>query len=181
MAGDTPPVSGVWFRMTSRTPTIVDDRDRSLPCVDLALPGIENEVGAVRALALRDEVHRATLPGRAGCSVLIFLFGLLWLANVVFMFSKGRVGGLVGVGLAFGIFMLVVYSMIAFRIWRGRARFVSKLLAVRLKSHRVCPSCGTDLAGVRVEEDGCTLCGKCGAAWKLRKPDLNPTPLFREP
>ncbi len=32
---------------------------------------------------------------------------------------------------------------------------------------RRCASCGYDLSGLKAEEDGCTVCPECGAAWRL--------------
>jgi len=34
-------------------------------------------------------------------------------------------------------------------------------------SHSQCPLCMSDMRGRPVEEDGCVVCPKCGAAWKL--------------
>jgi hypothetical protein len=48
--------------------------------------------------------------------------------------------------------------------------FARKLSAWRL-GRRACAACGYRLEGVLAEQDGCTVCPECGAAWKLESLD----------
>lgn len=36
-----------------------------------------------------------------------------------------------------------------------------------LRECRLCLACGYDMNGCKVENDGCTVCPECGAAWRL--------------
>jgi hypothetical protein len=48
------------------------------------------------------------------------------------------------------------------------------LVPAFLAEHR-CPACGDDLASRSPEPDGCTVCAKCGAAWRFeRAPGASP-------
>lgn len=60
--------------------------------------------------------------------------------------------------LANGLALLLVLLMVRATAWR-RARYC-------LGKH-VCPVCAYRLEGLRVEEDGCTVCPECGGAWRL--------------
>lgn len=35
----------------------------------------------------------------------------------------------------------------------------------------ICPACGYNLKGLEPQDDGCTVCPECGAAWRLE--DMN--------
>ena len=70
-----------------------------------------------------------------------------------------------------GVTLLVCFLSFGFGqiFFPGRA-FARKLSKWRL-GRGACAACGYALEGVHTEQDGCTVCPECGAAWKLGESD----------
>lgn len=64
----------------------------------------------------------------------------------------------------------LIFVTIALLLWTNRA--LGRHLArtrVALKARGRCPACRYDMRGLESEEDACTLCPECGAAWDMRE------------
>lgn len=64
----------------------------------------------------------------------------------------------------------LIFVTIALLLWTNRA--LSRHLAktrVALKARGRCPACRYDMRGLEPEEDACTQCPECGAAWDMRE------------
>jgi hypothetical protein len=74
------------------------------------------------------------------------------------------------------IISLIVGTTVAWATFRLGARPVDIALANQLLlACRLCACCSYDLADLKPEPDGCTICPECGAAWDLRSaPDSPP-------
>ena len=63
----------------------------------------------------------------------------------------------------------LIFVTIAMLLWMGRAgsQHLARTRLV-LKRKKQCPSCRYNLAGLEADDDHCTPCPECGAAWDLR-------------
>lgn len=81
-------------------------------------------------------------------------------------------------------FMVLVYSLILgfqwwLLVWAGLLLWIvpsswkfefrthGQRIAARLTSQAICSACGYHLRGISPEEDGCTVCPECNAAWRV--------------
>ncbi len=64
----------------------------------------------------------------------------------------------------------LIFVTIALLLWTNRA-FVRHLrkTGVALKARGRCPACRYDMRGLEPDEDACTQCPECGAAWDMRE------------
>jgi hypothetical protein len=65
----------------------------------------------------------------------------------------------------------LIFVSIALLLWTNRAlgRHLTRT-RIALKARGRCPACRYDMRGLEAEEeDACTLCPECGAAWDLRE------------
>jgi hypothetical protein len=170
---DTPSVLAALGRFVRRTPTIVDDRNRSVARVGMSLPGLENEIGAPDALEARREVSRATVVRRYGCAIPIVLVGLLVVVGSGVTMFKSRVALMSALSLLFAAWMLLVYTSLCWRILAGRMASTSKPVVRILRRRSICPSCAASLAGLIPEPDGCVVCTRCAAAWRVSPPTVH--------
>ncbi len=76
--------------------------------------------------------------------------------------GAGVVAVLAGAAGAFGIFRLNVRPP------------DYRVVGAHLAASRLCLCCGYGLAGVPPQQDGCTVCPECGAAWVLPRPPSPP-------
>ena len=71
-----------------------------------------------------------------------------------------------------GVFWLLVLSYMLFELflkrWYRRWRHREQILRA-LRALDRCGSCGYELKGIGVQEDGCQVCPECGAAWRADK------------
>jgi hypothetical protein len=63
----------------------------------------------------------------------------------------------------------VVIGVVALMLWHQRRvrRAIVPTLRLTLISEGRCASCGYDLGGSLPQEDGCTVCPECDAAWRI--------------
>lgn len=91
---------------------------------------------------------------------ILSILAIIWASSVIVdHIRQGRPP------ITFGV-LLVFILIWTLRAWRGLGNDPRRLIDTLIGRNR-CGSCGNDLAGLDVGEDGCTLCPECGAAWKL--------------
>lgn len=61
---------------------------------------------------------------------------------------------------------IVVVQGIAIGLTRGSRRWTEPRIVSEVLKEGLCPSCGYNLHGIPVAEDGCVVCPECGSAWK---------------
>lgn len=115
----------------------------------------------------RSMVHR--VPGgllrRLATGVLVGLFigGATYLLGDLVLGPLDRRGVVVAAMLA-----AAATGYAAFRLSAKPPLF--EAVAQLLSDCRLCVVCGYDLAGLKPQADGCTVCPECGGAWRLRSP-----------
>jgi hypothetical protein len=64
----------------------------------------------------------------------------------------------------------LIFVTIALLLWTNRA-LVRHMVKTRvaLKARGRCPACRYDIRGLEPDEDACTRCPECGAAWDMRE------------
>jgi predicted Zn-ribbon and HTH transcriptional regulator len=98
-----------------------------------------------------------------------------------------RIGAVVGaLAVLCGVFLVAVLGMnqwawwltlavglILAMLWQSRTvqQRVAPSIRLTLLSEARCASCAYDLRGLQIEDDGCTLCPECQAAWRI-SPDM---------
>ncbi len=174
MPGDTPSIWRRYLRFIRRTPTIVDDRDRSVARVGLDLPGLEEQIGAEHAQTVRRAVASATALRRFGCALPVAFIGLAVVTGAVAMFIRSSMGMAAALPLLFAGWMVIVYTAICWRMLTGRLATASVPMVKTLRRAGICPSCAAYLAMLPADADGCTPCARCGSAWKLTAAAAHP-------
>lgn len=71
-------------------------------------------------------------------------------------------------GWVFPSFFGLVLGLLVWGALALEKRLAAKRLWHALLGEHHCPKCLYALTGLRKEEDGCTVCPECGAAWRLR-------------
>lgn len=64
--------------------------------------------------------------------------------------------------------MFVIITACAQVGWRARLRRLHPQIRSTMINHDRCPACGYLLTTLQPDEDGCTVCPECGAAWRLK-------------
>lgn len=72
--------------------------------------------------------------------------------------------------LASGAGLLIGLLALPEILWRTMPAARSRLVADEVLAAACCASCGYGLERVVSQDDGCTVCPECGAAWKLPTP-----------
>jgi len=166
-SSDMPPVGQAWLRGWTRMPTIVDDRDRSVPLVHLSLKTVDPSVNPVRVQAARALLLKHSLVDRIGCAGVLVAFAVFYGVSQLWSLSARGTGWFHLVGLLAVVLLVPVWVMGAWRIWSGRTWVGQKTALNILKETWICPSCAGNLALQKADADGCVVCPKCFAAWKL--------------
>jgi hypothetical protein len=116
--------------------------------MDLMRPRVVDDRGSAMPLA------RGKL-GLTTREAVVYLLGAVWVGLVwspdYVPSLRGFVGALVVIALVHAASQ-IFYAPRILHLARRRGE---------------CASCGYDLAGIRAELDGCTVCPECGAAWSL--------------
>jgi len=155
------------FRPSSRL-WHADDRGRDAKLLTASLrDGLTLSRSGSHAERAREGWRRARASGRvkrffASSVVVAFLWGVALIPLLV-----GPPAG--GAGFGFILAMMVLLPLFtAIGVWmcRGTAFADPYVVRARMVEQRICPVCLADLAGQQVEEDGCCVCGVCGAAWR---------------
>ncbi len=126
--------------------------------------------GAANAKGLRLGRYLAISPEMY--IVGVAAFGLTYLVAVV-LFSPGKVQPGPGLIFAYAVMPVVPLGLLAYCVLnrRGFRGWRRKYVVAAMLGERRCPGCAYDLSGARVEDDGCTVCGECGGAWKVAEVD----------
>lgn len=96
-------------------------------------------------------------------ATVLVLSATFLLAIVLLAVDSASRGDLIAVTIAFvlcGLALAVVAGPLL-------ARLFLHTVAPRAREARLCPCCGYNLAGCPRDDDGCTPCPECGAAWKV--------------
>lgn len=65
----------------------------------------------------------------------------------------------------FGMYAAFLVSVVI--VGRRIRKHAPRAIALAFLEACLCPSCGYELRGLPTEEDGCTVCPECGAAWRV--------------
>jgi hypothetical protein len=69
------------------------------------------------------------------------------------------------------VFMVVIFPIIIVPVWlifRQVAKQSKIPFAIRVcVKNGICSACGYNIKGLEPQDDGCTVCPECGAAWRL--------------
>lgn len=178
IAGDTPPIGGWIKRIALRTPTIRDDRNCSVRRIELDLPGLERDIGDDGANAIRNDIANAT---RARRYILGLAVGILGIACFTIIGISQYLGGAAAgptlfrvIEFAYWIWITAFLILTSWRIVTGRSRGSNKHVVQILRRHHLCPSCAKPLAGAPIGPDGCAVCTRCHAAWRVAPPTAPP-------
>lgn len=167
--GDAPPVATRWFKWIIRTPTILDARDRPLPLVNLWAKGHRSPFDPGGRAALRKHIAGATFVSRFLLAGAVFLFGLLFLSVIIMNLTLRRAATLSLLSSFFMVWMVVVYWVLAWRIWTGRSRRTASKARDIIVRHRLCASCGAPLENESADAQR-LACPRCRAEWTLTAP-----------
>lgn len=100
-------------------------------------------------------------------SLVISIFIIAFPSCLVW-FIWGNIGGVIIVAFLF-LLLFSIGGLLAPSIRDEKQRHLVHFQHLRLI--RCCAACEYPLGSVAVDEDGCTVCPECGAAWKLESTD----------
>lgn len=118
-----------------------------------------------RGVLIVSGIAKTIFAGSMLLLIVLCVIGLIWGAAILIaqQFSIGSIAGLAivigGAVVAYLIYTLTIRKS-------ARAEQLTDAI-VRCLRRRVCPSCGYPLPNVEPQEDGCTVCPECGAAWNV--------------
>jgi hypothetical protein len=100
------------------------------------------------------------------------IFPLLYLTPVIGFLAAVTVLG------TSPVLTSIPFLLAAIALWvvlaRNQPRFLWTTWRNACLKEGWCPACGYSLAGAPSEDDGCTVCSECGAAWFRLPPHLRP-------
>ena len=137
---------------------IRDDRDRRVPLGTVLGLRVSSEIpaGARQAITAR---LRAEFRATRG-----------WITRVIVglavVFAALAAAIILDPNLSMWPFAILIFIPLVF-IWAGH-RFVRQHYHRAILAQRFCPACAYRLVQLDADEDGCTVCPECGAAWRLK-------------
>ena len=147
------------FRSTVR---ISDARKRTVILQDLGSVKRQIKQNKIQRMALREWQENNRFRASKGWIALSFLAMVAVVSSVLYFYfvPKG--------GLSVVHYVSVAVAMIpALVAWRLLTRQTCRWVARGMVSIGWCACCGYCLSGLVPEEDQCTVCPECGAAWHL--------------
>ena len=160
------------------TVCISDDRGRSVPMLDMS--GWSDHIKFGLTTTEFRQMCRSAKPERkwffpgavkeaaplTGAFVLLIvgLFGMRLISSSLPPI-RGRTWGGVVVFLLMLVIVFVAMRWTAVIMLSNRSK---RLRSVLIQAQR-CASCAYILGGLDIEDDGCTVCPECGAAWRLKE------------
>ncbi len=91
----------------------------------------------------------------------------LFLGFSTFSFARNVKGDWIQIVIVSAFVIPMAVGLVSYQI--ALNRHVLPIMARRMVHDRRCPSCAAVL-GASAEPDGCTVCGQCGAAWRVPLP-----------
>lgn len=156
------------FRPSSRL-WHADDRGRDAKLLTASLrDALTLSRSGSHAERAREAWRRARRSGRVKrCIVSSGVIAFLWGVVLIPLLLGPPAGGMGG-GLFLAMMVLLpLFAAIGVWTYRGTGFADPHVVRARMVEQRICPVCLSDLAGRDVQEDGCCVCGVCGAAWRV--------------